>query len=62
MTAKQILLLNQLNEVLLDLEAECIKDEEFHTIITQMNGFNYSLDAFSSLVRKCIETRGKVIE
>ncbi|HFJ9376551.1 MULTISPECIES: hypothetical protein [Bacillus cereus group] len=60
MTAKQILLLNQLNEVLLDLEEECIKDEEFNIIISEMNGFNYSLEEFSSLIRSCIETRGRL--
>ncbi|MED2592201.1 hypothetical protein P4235_37375, partial [Bacillus thuringiensis] len=60
MNAKQILLLNQLNKVLLDLEEECIKDEEFNIIISEMNGFNYALEDFSSLIRNCIETRGKL--
>ncbi|WP_260857457.1 hypothetical protein [Bacillus thuringiensis] len=62
MKAKQILLLNQLNKVLLDLEEECMKDEEFRTLLSGMNGFNYSLEEFASLVRGCIESRRNLAE
>ncbi|MCU5281590.1 MULTISPECIES: hypothetical protein [unclassified Bacillus cereus group] len=62
MKAKQILLLNQLNKVLLDLNEECMKDAEFRTLLSEMNGFNYSLDAFASLVRECIKLREKTSE
>ncbi|MDF9599216.1 hypothetical protein P7D15_02135 [Bacillus cereus] len=62
MKTKQILLLNQLNKVLLDLDEECMKDAEFRKLLSEMNGFNYSLDAFASLVRECIKLRGKITE
>ncbi|MFJ8528385.1 hypothetical protein [Bacillus sp. NPDC094106] len=60
MTYKQIELLNQLNNILLALNEECLNDNEFNNLLAEMNGFNYSIDELVLIIKHCIESKGNL--